>query len=118
VQLSTLLLILIAMAVISFMLGRRRSIAVAGGYGSIRKLHSLPKYYGYYVAIWCGLPGVLLILLWLSVSESLIMSQVIASLPSELREASLLMSSGVPTWLWLPSFTAACKPRRGGSCRV
>jgi phosphate transport system permease protein len=86
VQLSTLLLILIAMAVISFMLGRRRSIAVAGGYGSIRKLHSLPKYYGYYVAIWCGLPGVLLILLWLSVSESLIMSQVIASLPSELRE--------------------------------
>jgi phosphate transport system permease protein len=67
------------------MLGRRRSIAIAGGYGAIRSLHSLPKYYGYYVAIWCGIPGLLLMALWLSVSEPLIVGQVVASLPEELR---------------------------------
>ncbi len=84
-QLSTLLLILTAMAIAAFMLGRRQSIAVAGGYGAIRKLHSLPKYYGYYVAIWCGIPGLLLVGLWLSISEPLILGQVVASLPEELR---------------------------------
>ncbi len=84
-QLSTLLLILTAMAIAAFMLGRRRSIAVAGGYGAIRSLHSLPKYYGYYVAIWCGIPGLLLVGLWLSISEPLILNQVVASLPEALR---------------------------------
>ena len=84
-RLSTLLLMLTVMAIAAFMLGRRRSIEVAGGYGSIRTLHSLPKYYGYYVAIWCGVPGLLLIGLWLSFSDSLIMARVVASLPEQLR---------------------------------
>jgi len=85
VRLSTLLLMLTVMAIAAFMLGRRRSIEVAGGYASIRALHSLPKYYGYYVAIWCGVPGLLLIGLWLSFSDSLIMARVVASLPEQLR---------------------------------
>ncbi|UCG73272.1 MAG: phosphate ABC transporter permease subunit PstC [Chromatiales bacterium] len=85
-RLSTLLLILTVMAIAAFMLGRRRSIQVAGGYGAIRTLHSLPKYYGYYVAIWCGVPGLLLFGLWLSFGDALIMGRVVASLPEQLRD--------------------------------
>ena len=28
------------------------------------KLNSLPKYYGYYLAAWCGLPALLILILW------------------------------------------------------
>ncbi len=76
------------MAVASFVLGRRRSIATVGGYSSIRSLHSLPKYYGYYAAIWCGLPGLLLVAAWLSLSDSVITGRVVASLPEALRGSS------------------------------
>lgn len=85
-QISTLLLILAALAIGSFMAGRRRSIAVAGGYTSIRYLHSLPKYYGYYLALWCVIPALLLIGAWLVISDSVIVRQVIASLPQNMRE--------------------------------
>lgn len=85
-QLSTLLLVLVAMSVAAFMLGRRQSILVGGGPSRIRHLHSLPKYYGYYVAIWCGIPGLLLLGLWLSLSEPLIVGQVVETLPDALRE--------------------------------
>jgi phosphate transport system permease protein len=51
----------------------------------LRHLHSLPKYYGYYVAIWCGMPALLLLGFWLSFSDALIVDRVIASLPEGLR---------------------------------
>ena len=31
--------------------------ALAKSDGSLARLHSLPHYYGYYVALWCGLPA-------------------------------------------------------------
>jgi len=84
-QLSTLLLVLAAMATMAFVLGRQRAIATVGGYGELRKLHSLPKYYGYYAAIWCGLPGLALVGLWLGLSDGLILDRVVATLPDDLR---------------------------------
>ncbi len=85
-QLSTLLLVLGTMAIAAFMLGRRRAISTVGGYGGLRDLHSLPKYYGYYAAIWCGLPGLMLVGLWLSLSDGVIMARVLASLPAALQQ--------------------------------
>jgi phosphate transport system permease protein len=41
----------------SFQIGRRRALARAGGDASV--LHSLPGYYGWYAALWCGVPGLL-----------------------------------------------------------
>jgi phosphate transport system permease protein len=84
-QLSTLLLLLIAMAVMAFVLGRQRAISSVGGYASVRDLHSLPKYYGYYSAVWVGLPGLLLVMLWLAFSDGLVMDRVVESLPDQLR---------------------------------
>jgi len=45
----------LALAAGSFQVGRRRALARAGGDASA--LHSLPGYYGWYAALWCGLPG-------------------------------------------------------------
>ncbi len=85
-QLSTLLLLLTAMAIGAFVLGRRRSIAAVGGYNKLRSLHSLPKYYGYFAVLCCVLPGLLLIVFWLAFSDTLIMDRVVASLPAALRD--------------------------------
>ncbi len=85
-RLSTLLLILTVMAIAAFVLGRRRSIVSVGGYGALRSLHSLPKYYGYFAALCCAVPGLLLIVFWLSFSDTLIMDRVLATLPPALRD--------------------------------
>ena len=52
----------VALAGASFALGRRRALAAAGG--SPAGLHSLPGYYGWYAALWCGLPGLAVAALW------------------------------------------------------
>jgi phosphate transport system permease protein len=84
-RLSTLALILTAMALAAFYLGRHRAVAIGGGLGPARRLHSLPKYYGYYTALWCVLPGLVLLLAWMALSDSIITSRVIESLPGTLR---------------------------------
>ncbi|MGI9265057.1 MAG: phosphate ABC transporter permease subunit PstC [Gammaproteobacteria bacterium] len=83
-DLTTLLLTLGLLSGASYAMGRGRAIGIAGGQGSIRNLHSLPKYYGYYAAIWCGVPGVLLIGLWLILGDAMIVDRVVAGLPDEL----------------------------------
>ncbi len=82
---TTLLLVMAAMATVAFLLGRHRSIVSAGGHGAIRRLHSLPRYYGYYAALWCLIPGLLLLVGWFFVGEPLIVRAVVESLPESLR---------------------------------
>lgn len=54
------LLAIVAFAATSFVLGRRRALVAAG---SSRALHSLPNYYGVFVALWVGAPAAILLLL-------------------------------------------------------
>lgn len=84
-RLPTLMLILGAMAILAYFLARRRAIALAGGYRQIRNLHSLPQYYGYYVTLWTLAPAALLLLVWLAVSDRVIMAQVAAALPASFQ---------------------------------
>jgi phosphate transport system permease protein len=49
-------------------------------------LNSLPGYYGHYVAIWCALPALGLIALWLVLEPSIIRSLLIVGLPQEARD--------------------------------
>ena len=64
-QASILAATLLLLSLIGFYAGRRRALASVGG--RRRELHSLPAYYGLYVALWCGLPGFALFVLWLIV---------------------------------------------------
>ncbi|MDH5275355.1 MAG: phosphate ABC transporter permease subunit PstC [Gammaproteobacteria bacterium] len=96
-RLTTLALILTAMALAAFYLGRRRALVASQGPrgGTAQRLHSLPKYYGYFTALWCVLPGVVLLLGWIALSDAVITSRVVDSLPEVLRnqpESSLSLT--------------------------
>ena len=82
-----ILLVLVAMAV-AFHLGRRRSLHSAGGVRGIRRLHSLPAYYGYHTAIWAGLPALLVAGLWLFSEGVVINAMVVESLPADIKAVS------------------------------
>ena len=80
---STLLLSLLAAAILAYQLGVRRSVAVVKG--DLRSLHSLPRYHGHLTALWALVPAVLLFGVWTAVDEKLIARWVIADLPEQLR---------------------------------
>ena len=72
-------LILLALSAYGYLLGRRRAVATAGG--RLSTLHSVPSYYGFYVALWCGLPALLLVVLWYLMEPVALRGMVMASLP-------------------------------------
>jgi len=84
-QLTTLILLLCVAAIAAFMLGRWKAVSSVGGQRSIRDLHSLPSYYGYYAAIWCVIPGLLFLGLWLAFSDVVILDRISSVLPEEIR---------------------------------
>jgi phosphate transport system permease protein len=79
---SILLILIIALSVLAFQLGKMRAIAVVGGQRRIRDLHSLPGHYGLLTAIWCGLPALVVFLAWVLLQDAVITRLVIAQLPA------------------------------------
>lgn len=72
---TTILLVLILLTAAGFFLGRSRAKqAVAGDY---TRLHSLPGYYGFYVALWCGLPSLIVLVAWLGLETTVIEAVVL-----------------------------------------
>ena len=82
-QNSSLFALLVVLAVFSFWLGRRRSVSMVGG--KVHRLHSLPGYYGYYTAIWCVVPALIIFALWTFFENSIITHMVVADLPGQIR---------------------------------
>ncbi len=80
-QTTTLILLLAFMAIAAFYIGRGRSLALVGGPGHGIALHSLPGYYGYYVAIWVALPALALLALWVLIEPRLVIALVVNALP-------------------------------------
>jgi len=87
-SLATLGLILAAMTLAAFHVGRRHAITVAGRAVPRGRLHSLPRYYGYFSALWCLLPSLVLLLAWAMFSDAVITNRVVASLPQALQVQS------------------------------
>lgn len=79
---STFIFLLLLLSAAAFHWGRGRALAVAGG--SIRKLHSLPSYYGYYAALWCGIPTLLIFLAWICFEGPIVTQLVISGLPEHM----------------------------------
>ncbi|WP_462321106.1 phosphate ABC transporter permease subunit PstC [Halochromatium sp.] len=97
---SLLLFIILAAMALAYHLGRKRAIGVVGGAAQINRLHSLPVYYGYYAALWVGLPALLLLLFWVGLQEHILTALTIAELPqamtAELSEGQLsLLTSDI-----------------------
>ena len=84
-SISTLILLLLLLAAVGYQLGRHRSVALVtrGSKVNIGNLHSLPSYYGFYTALWCGIPALILIIAWVALQPTLITELVISELPAE-----------------------------------
>ena len=83
---TALLFTLALLGVFSYWLGRKRSFAVVDG--QAWKLHSLPSYYGFYTAIWCGVPALLITALWLFFEDLIITHLVVGQLPTDVQSLS------------------------------
>ncbi|HEY3145499.1 MAG TPA: phosphate ABC transporter permease subunit PstC, partial [Dongiaceae bacterium] len=83
---SAVLIAVIGLSLIGFFMGRARAVSKAGG--NLRQLHSLPNYHGFYVALWCGLPSLILALVWLVAQPAIVTEATKAAMPAE-RVASL-----------------------------
>jgi phosphate transport system permease protein len=82
---STVLLVLIAVSVTAYFLGRRRSLALAGDAGGLSSLHSLPGHYGMWAALLCMLPAVAVLVTWTAVESHVLDRVVMADLPEDIR---------------------------------
>ena len=86
-QTITAFLVLIALCMVSFFLGRTRSRLIAKTRGGA-SLHSLPQHYGYMAAAWAFLPAIAILLVWSGLESNLIYNSVISGLPPEVRALS------------------------------
>ena len=84
----TLILVatLLILAVIGYYMGRSRAVAVSEG--KTGRLHSLPSYYGAYVALWCGLPSLILVGAWIVFEPQVAEWLLHANLPEAARSLS------------------------------
>ena len=82
-QATILFATLAILTAIGFYMGRSRAAASVSG--NLRRLHSLPSYYGYYVAIWCGIPALIVFVPWMSLEPRIVEMLVVSALPADMR---------------------------------
>jgi phosphate transport system permease protein len=76
-----IILIVLALAALGYAAGRRRAVASVNG--DIRKLHSLPAYYGWNVVVLTLVPALVALLLWVILQPLVIEAQVAQMIPAE-----------------------------------
>ncbi|MEI4487050.1 phosphate ABC transporter permease subunit PstC [Frigidibacter sp. MR17.14] len=81
-----ILALLAALAVVGFVIGRARALASAGGDG--RRLHSLPGFYGWHVAMFTFALPLLLLVVWMIVQPLYLREVVAPYLPASALETS------------------------------
>ena len=79
-----LALIVLALTVIGYFLGRQRAVAAAAQQN--KRLHSLPGYYGQSVALFTAVPAFLLMAAWLFLQPVVIESQIAGQIPDSVVE--------------------------------
>ncbi len=72
-----LVIAILGLALLGWLSARARAMAFAAP--GAPRLHSLPGYHGWYVAIWAALPALLFLLLWVPLSDRLVMDAVMGS---------------------------------------
>ena len=89
-----LILLIMVLALVAFVLCRKRALAAVGG--NPRDLHSLPNYYGWHGAIMVALPAVIGLAMWLIIQPLVIEARIsnlfTADTPATASSLDLLMS--------------------------
>ena len=73
--------ILLALVAMAYQLGLTRSRKLAGQGNNSAMLHSRPGYYGALVALWCGIPAALALILWNLAEPAILRSLTLNHLP-------------------------------------
>src|SRR5690606_25921881 len=81
---SPVLIVLLGLTSLAYVAGRQRAVAGAAT-APTRTYHSLPGYYGGYVALWCLLPTIGLLAIWLAIEPIVLKAAVIDALPPALQ---------------------------------
>jgi phosphate transport system permease protein len=87
VEPSTILFVIAGLAATGYIAGRQRAILVTSRGAAVRS-HSLPGYYGAYLALWCALPLLLLLIAWVVIEPAYLRSVVLSSLPADFIDLS------------------------------
>ncbi|KAA3632363.1 MAG: phosphate ABC transporter permease subunit PstC [Proteobacteria bacterium] len=82
---NLIIIALLGLTAAGYHLGRKRALTLSNTVAGPR-LHSLPHYYGAWTAIWCSLPALLVLGIWLALQNTVITEIVVAELPASLRE--------------------------------
>src|SRR4030095_7645287 len=83
---AALLIALTLLSIGAFWIGKSRSLALVGGSRGVRNLHSLPGHYGLMTALWCSLPALAVIAIWLMFQDVIILRLVTDQLPEAVRK--------------------------------
>jgi phosphate transport system permease protein len=83
---AALLIALTLLSVAAFWVGKSRSLALVGGSRGVRNLHSLPSHYGLMTAMWCALPALAVIGVWLVFQDAIILRLVTDQMPAPMRD--------------------------------
>ena len=84
---SYLFLTIIVMSAVAFFVGQATGKRFAAA-GDTPDMHSLPSYHGAYVAVWVGIPSLVLVLIWALFQSSIIDSLLWSSLPDHLTSGA------------------------------
>ena len=85
--------VLLALIAIAYQIGLRKSRSLAGKGNNTAILHSRPGYYGSLVALWCGIPAFLILIIWNLVEPSILQHLILKNVPTNI--ASGLDAAGV-----------------------
>jgi phosphate transport system permease protein len=77
---NTLILVAVLLGLSTFAYQHARRKALRSVSGNVSDLHSLPSYHGAYVAIWCGLPALIVIALWVLLQTDLVERMVLSGI--------------------------------------
>ncbi len=77
--------VLLVVVIIGYYLSRQRASQHRRQLATSETMHSLPKYYGYYTAIWAGVPALLLLLLWIAFEGTVIDKALIKTMSAGMQ---------------------------------
>lgn len=83
---TTLLLIVIAIAVFAYFAGTMRSGQIARPLGGIRYLPALPGYYGMLTAMWALIPALIVLAIWMMFDNAIINAMVTQAFPESVKQ--------------------------------
>lgn len=74
--------VLLALVAIAYQIGLSKSRNLAGKGNNSVALHSRPVYYGALVALWCGIPAFLILIIWNLVEPSVLQHIIFNNIPA------------------------------------